>query len=82
MEKEISLINYYQAVARKQLLAKSDMLKLQEIAENSSVDERIHVGAYLLLDNQIAAEIHFRKLDEETRQTFVGWPIYRFWKNT
>ena len=38
------------------------------------------VGAYLLLDQQDAAEIHFENLNEEQQKGFMSYPICHFWK--
>ena len=42
-------------------------------------DKTIRVGAYLLLDNQIAAEKLFNELDIDVNQEFQTYPIFRFW---
>lgn len=39
----------------------------------------IRVGAYLLLDNQLAAERLFDELDTDVKQEFQMFPIFRFW---
>ena len=81
IDESICSINYFQAIARKRNFDKSELLKLSNIAEDSSIENQIRVGAYLLLNNKLAAESHFNRLDEDTQKSFVNWPIYHFWKN-
>ncbi len=76
----IRLINLLQVVRRSRELSKEERLQLLEIAEDVKEDERIRVGAYLLLMNQEAAEMHFAKMDVEMQNSFREWPIYHFWK--
>jgi hypothetical protein len=78
----IRLINYLQVMSRSRDLIKEERIKLLKIAEDTSTEERIKVGAYLLLKNQDAAEIHFAKLDDELQKSFREWPIYHFWQET
>lgn len=77
---EISLINHFQVIARKQGLTHNNTKELFRIAESNEVETRIRVGAYLLLGNYTAAEMHYQNLDEETQLAFKSWPIYHFWK--
>ena len=39
----------------------------------------IITGAYLLLSNQMAAEIYFEKMDIKLQETFKEFSIYKFW---
>jgi hypothetical protein len=78
----IRLINSLQVSSRSRDLNKKERLQLQEIAEDTSEEERIRVGAYLLLKNQDAAELHFQRMDEDLQKSFREWPIYHFWKKT
>ena len=48
--------------------------------ETPGVREDVLVGAYLLLDQQAAAEVHFEKLDEQLKEEFKKYPIFHFWK--
>ena len=79
--REIAFINYLQTILRNQTPTETDLQKLLIIAEDSNIEGRIRVGAYLLLDNQREAKFHFDKLDKETQQTFKGWPIFWFWRD-
>ena len=54
----------------------AEILSLIEVAQDN---ESIYVGAYLLLDNPVAAKIHFDKLPEESQKFFESCPIYHFY---
>jgi len=75
----IALMNYYQAIRRERELTKEEQIKLHGIIEEPSIEEKFKLGAYLLLGNQVAAEIHFARLSSDEQERFVEWPIYRFW---
>jgi hypothetical protein len=77
---EIKRINYLQIIKREQELNMGEKQQLLEITESSTATEEIKVAAYLLLDNQDAAEIHFEKLDANRQNELRGYPIYNFWK--
>lgn len=75
----IRLINLLQVMSRIRDLNKEERIQLLELAENSNNEERIKVGAYLLLKNKDAAEMHFDRMDKELQKNFLKWPIYHFW---
>ena len=77
----IRLINALQTVCRRRELDKEERLNLLRIAEDPHAEERLRTGAYLLLKNQEAAEMHFQLMDDDTKELFRQWPIYHFWKN-
>lgn len=76
---EITTLNELQIQKRKRPLTMSEHIELMKIAESDKYDEESIVGAFLLLDNQIAAKQHFEKLDAERQNCFRTYPIYRFW---
>ncbi len=78
---EIKLLNLLQIVRRERELNIDEVKQLCAITENSLAREDIKVGAYLLLDNQIAAQIHFDVLDEDMQEAFKKYPIFVFWKD-
>ncbi len=78
---DILSLNYYQVIKRMQSFNDAEIRGLTEIIENSPDKEEIYVGAYLLLDNQEAADLHFRNMDEDTQKAFKEYPIYKFRKN-
>lgn len=72
-------LNFYQVLKRQGNLIKEQKKELFNIAEDLRQDKTIRVGAYLLLDNQIAAEKLFNELDIDVKQEFQMYPIFRFW---
>jgi hypothetical protein len=77
---EIKLLNLLQIVRRERELNIDEVKQLCAITENSLTREDIKVGAYLLLDNQMAAQIHFDILDEDMQEAFKKYPIFAYWK--
>jgi hypothetical protein len=69
-----------QIVRRERELNIDEIKQLCAITENPKMSEDTKVGAYLLLDNQIAAQIHFDSLDKDMQEDFKKYPIFYFWK--
>ncbi len=78
---EACLINYYQIMRRMRTMNKDEVNKLIQITEDHNVSEEIKVGAYLLLDNQSAAMMHFDKMDKKRQKLIKACPISKFWRN-
>jgi hypothetical protein len=78
---EIKKLNLLQIIKRESELNIEEIKALYTIIENNSTPEDILVGAYLLLDNQVAAELHFDRLEPEQQENFKKYPIYNFWKS-
>ena len=78
----IRLLNHLQIIKRERPLEISEVRSLCELTETQNQREEILIGAYLLLDNQLAAEVHFTRLDESVQKEFVKYPIYKFWNQT
>lgn len=78
----IKLLNHLQIIRRERELDLDENGQLCNIIEqNSDNREDIITGSYLLLDNQVAAEIHFNKLEKSLQEEFKKYPIFKFWKN-
>lgn len=58
-----------------------EISSLYAIIENGNTSEDYIVSAYLLLDQQQAAEIHFSRLTEDEQNNFKKFPIYHYWKD-
>jgi len=80
-ERPMYQLNLFQTIKRTRALTRQEQTKIYEIAEDISQDEDMRTGAYLLLDNQLAAEAHFSKLSIELQRLFRTFPIFRFWKH-
>lgn len=81
VEYQVKILNSLQTIKRYRKFSKEEIEKLYSIVENKDSDESCVVGAYLLLDQQLAAEIHFARLNDEEQKIFKEYPIYTFWKN-
>jgi len=79
--KNIFWLNYLQIIKRGRAFIKEEEMHLLKIAEDSKANEYEKTGAYLLLENQLAAEVHFEKLKLEEKTFFKTLPIYKFWKD-
>lgn len=77
---EIRLLNWLQSAKRQRQLTKEEKGALCSITERDGQREDILVGAYLLLENQVAAELHFERMDSEIQENFTKYPIHRYWK--
>ena len=76
---QVKKLNYLQVIKRKREFNISELAELYALIEDSTTREDILVGAYLLLGQQRAAEIHFSRLTPELQNSFKSYPIYRFW---
>lgn len=78
----VKKLNYLQVIKRERALNVSELAELYSMVECSSTGEEMLVGAYLLLGQQKAAEIHFDKLTLEMQDSFKSYPLYHFWMKT
>ena len=78
---EVKLLNKLQIEKREHSLTANEIKELLDVVEKPNTEEDILVGAYLLLDQQVAAELHFEKLNEKQQEEFKKYPIYHFWKS-
>ena len=77
---DIRTLNYLQIIKRQRELTKEENKQIYSLIASKDVSEDTLVGAYLLLGQQEAAEMHFENLDEEQKKNFISYPIYHFWK--
>lgn len=77
---EIKTINHLQIVKRERELNQDEVALLINITENPQYDSMYKTAAYLLLNNQHAAQVHFNKLQHDQQELFKTFPIYNFWK--
>lgn len=76
----IKELNRLQVIKRIRAFTKEEIKKVYSIIQNKESTDIILVGAYLLLDQQPLAEIHFERLDETLKDEFKTYPIYHFGK--
>lgn len=80
LDYQVKTLNRLQVAKRKRDFTLEEVGTLYELVENCDTREDCRVGAYLLLGQQQAAEIHFAKLPEEEQNNFRNYPIYHYWK--
>lgn len=73
-------INKYQIIRRRREFTEDEQERIIEISESNITEDR-KTACMLLLGNQLSAEYHFRRLDENTQEFFKTLPIYHFWNN-
>lgn len=76
---EVKTLNYLQIIRREHELNIDEVKELCDIIADNSMGADVITGAYLLLGNQMAAEIYFEKMGKELQETFKEFPIYKFW---
>lgn len=82
VSKEINLINTLQIEKRVRELTKDEVAQLADLLENNSVEDIFKVAICLLLDNQMLAEFYFGRMNDEEKDAFIQYPIYRFWNKS
>lgn len=80
LDYQIKTLNVLQTIKRYRSFDIDEIRTLYSIIENRATREDCIVGAYLLLNQQQAAEIHFARLPKEEQEKFKEYPIYHFWK--
>ncbi len=78
---QIKTLNVLQTAKRWRNLDIDEVSSLYDIIESGNASEECIVGAYLLVDQQQRAEVHFSRLTEKEKRNFKKFPIYYFWKN-
>lgn len=79
LDGQIKTLNVLQTMKRMRELNPDEMKTLYKMIEAKETREGSMVGAYLLLGQQQAAEMHFAKLSDAEQSEFKKYPIYHFW---
>lgn len=79
-ERAILTLNYYQAIKRTRQLEPFETQDILSIIENHPAQEDFYVGAYILLDDYVAAKIHFDLMPTGMQEIFRTYPIFHLWK--
>lgn len=80
LDPDVKTLNILQTTKRWRALTLDEIGSLYAMIERVNVREDCLVGAYLLLDQQYVAQLHYNKLTEEEQNNFKTYPIYHFWK--
>ena len=75
---EVRLLNRLQVIKRQRDLNQAEMKALNEIAQTHGERNDILAGTYLLMGNPVLADVYLAKLDENMRNEFFSYPIYKF----
>ena len=76
---DLKMLNHLQAIKRIRELNTDERRQVIELIERSDEpEERVYVGAYLLLDQQEAAQMHFDRMDSMEQEHLLSYPIRRF----
>ena len=79
---DIRLLNRLQIEKRMGSFSTEQVKELLRLVETPETKEEVLVGAYLLLGEQTAAEVHFEKMDQHLQEEFKKYPICHFWNIT
>ena len=79
IDDQVKILNELQIIKRN--FNPNEIEKLYKMIENSETREDCLIGAYLLLGQQQAAEMHFARLSKSEQNNFKEYPIYHFWKD-
>ena len=79
MPLNIKILNVLQVVKRVRTFTEEEIKTLYQIAADKDATNAAVVGAYLLLDQQLPAEMYFSKMKVSEQEEFMKYPIYHFW---
>ena len=80
LDYQVKTLNRLQVIKRRRDFTIDEVSCLYKLVENPDTREDCRIGAYLLLEQQQAAAIHFASLSEKEQNNFRSYPIYFFWK--
>lgn len=80
LNSKIATINTLQIIKRKRGLYSQELSELCSLVEDPSSDAAIKFCAYLLMDNKVAADIHYQKLSTEYQNELAEEPIFHFYE--
>ncbi len=75
---QMIFLNELQITKRKRHLNKEEINKLDKFLTETNQTQNI-VGAYLLKGDIANAKVNFEKLDDNIKEIFKAYPIYKFW---
>ena len=80
LDYQVKTLNRFQVIKRMRDFTEEEISALYEFVEGKNTREDSLIGAYLLLGQQQAADIHFKKLSIEEQDIFKKYPIFHFYK--
>lgn len=76
----IKTLNMLQVVKRMRAFTEEETKTLYQIVADKDAASAAVVGAYLLLDQHLPAEMYFSKMEPSEQEEFMKYPIYHFWQ--
>ena len=80
MPLNIKTLNMLQVVKRMRAFTEEETKTLYQIVADKDAASAAVVGAYLLLDQHLPAEMYFSKMEPSEQEEFMKYPIYHFWQ--
>lgn len=81
MDSPINDINRLQIIKRRRPLTEEETSHIFSLLDKD-ISEDCKTACMLLIENQLGAEFHFKKIPDGDKEFFKTLPIYHFWKNT
>lgn len=78
----IKMLNMLQVIKRMRAFTEEETKTLYQITADREASNSVIVGAFLLLGQQLPAEMYFCKMEATEQEEFVKYPIYHFWQNS
>ena len=69
-----------QVVKRMRAFTEEEIKTLYQITADREASNAVFVGAFLLLGQQLSAEMYFSKMEASEQEEFMKYPIYHFWQ--
>lgn len=80
MPYNIKMLNHLQIIKRIRPLNEVEKQTIFKIVTNDQCPLSTLVGAYILLEQYVSAEIHFNNMPSADQEEFKNYPIYNLWE--
>lgn len=81
LQKDVYQINRLQILKRKRSLSYEEKEEIIAMSERENANDELKFCCALLMDDQIKAAFHFRKLSSDMQAFYKSLPIFKFWKD-
>lgn len=79
-QKDVYQINRLQILKRKRILSNEEKEQIIAMSEREHSNDELKLCCALLLDDQMKASYHYKKLSPEMREFYKTLPIFKYWK--
>lgn len=80
MPYNIKMLNHLQIIKRLRPFNEAEKQTIFKIVEDDHCSPSALVGAYILLEQYVSAEIHFNSMPSAEQEEFKNYPIYNLWE--